>query len=214
MSAPGTEGAEAAPHAEAVIFDLGNVLIRWDPHPAVAVAVGEHEATRFLAADDFDFLAWNHLQDSGRRWETAEAEVARTHPHWHPHATAYRAHFGHSLLGPIEENVAVLRDLHAAGVPVFALTNWSDELFPHALERFDFLALFADIVVSGAEGFAKPDPAVFEVLRRRIGRPLAGCVFVDDSAANVAAAEQAGLNAIRFTGAPLRPQLRARGLPV
>ena len=200
--------------AEAVVFDLGNVLIRWDPRPAVARGVGDEEATRFLAADDFDFLAWNALQDAGRGWTAAEDAVAASHPHWHPHALAYRAHFGDSLVGPIEDNVAIVRDLHAAGVPLTALTNWSAELFPHALERFDFLALFDDIVVFGAEGVAKPDPAIFDRLRERVGRPLEHCVFVDDSAANVAAAAEAGLDAVRFTGEPLRPQLRERGLPV
>ena len=200
---------------EAVVFDLGNVLIRWDPHPAVARGVGAEEATRFLSAEDFDFLAWNHLQDAGRAWTVAEDAVARSHPHWHEHALAYRAHFAESLVGAVEENVAVLRDLHGAGVPLTALTNWSADLFPQALDRFDFLALFDDIVVSGAEGVAKPDPAVFAVLRERVGRPLERCVFVDDSAANVAAAAAAGLDAIHFDGrTPPRPQLRTRGLPV
>ena len=200
---------------EAVVFDLGNVLIGWDPLPAVAAGVGADEAARFLAAEDFDFLAWNHRQDGGRGWDEAEDEVLRIRPHWHRHAVAYRAHFGLSLVGAIEDNVEVLRDLHAADVPLFALTNWSSELFPHARERFDFLALFDDIVVSGDEALAKPDPAVFEVLRTRLDRPLTGCVFVDDSAANVAAARGAGMDAIHFTaGEPLRPQLRTRGLPV
>jgi 2-haloacid dehalogenase len=197
-----------------VVFDLGNVLIRWDPHPAIAAAVGAEEATRFLSADDFDFLAWNHVQDGGRRWQAAEDDVLHTHPHWHRHALAYRAHFGHSLLGPVEANVSVLRDLAAAGVPVYGLTNWSSELFPQALERFDFLELFADIVVSGDEGVAKPDPAVFELLRERVGRPLEECVFIDDSARNVAAAAAAGMDAVWFTGQDVRPELRARGLPV
>jgi 2-haloacid dehalogenase len=199
---------------EAVVFDLGNVLIRWDPHPAIARGVGAEEATRFLGAEDFDFLAWNHRQDAGRDWTAAEDAVARSHPHWHEHALAYRAHFGESLVGAVDDNVAVLRDLHAAGVPLVALTNWSADLFPQALDRFDFLALFDDIVVSGAEGVAKPDPAVFAVLRERVGRPLERCVFIDDSTANVAAAAAAGLDAIRYDGAPLRPQLRERGLPV
>ena len=200
---------------EAVVFDLGNVLIRWDPHPAVARGVGAEEATRFLSAEDFDFLAWNHLQDAGRAWTVAEDAVARSHPHWHEHALAYRAHFAESLVGAVDENVAVLRDLHGAGVPLTALTNWSADLFPQALDRFDFLALFDDIVVSGAEGVAKPDPAVFAVLRERVGRPLERCVFVDDSAANVAAAAAAGLDTIHYDGrTPLRPQLRTRGLPV
>ena len=200
--------------ARCVVFDLGNVLIRWDPHAAIAAAVGVAEATRFLAADDFDFLGWNHLQDAGRGWDEAEAAVARSHPHWHRHAVAYRTHFDRSLLGPVEDNVAVLRDLHAAGVPVVGLTNWSSELFPHALARFDFLGLLDDIVVSGDEGLAKPDPAIFEALRQRVARPLAECVLVDDSAANIAAAATAGLDTIHFTGEPVRPLLRDRGLPV
>jgi 2-haloacid dehalogenase len=198
-----------------VVFDLGNVLIRWDPRPAVAAGVGVEEAARFLAADDFDFLAWNHLQDSGRPWTEAEDDVARTHPHWHRHALAYRANFDLSLLGPLEDNVSVLRDLAQADVPLFALTNWSADLFPRALARFDFLGLFFDIVVSGVEGVAKPEPAIFEVLAQRTGRPAAECVFVDDSPANVAAAAAAGMDAIRFTpDEPLRPRLRDRGLPV
>jgi 2-haloacid dehalogenase len=199
----------------AVVFDLGNVLIRWDPHPAIAAAVGDEEARRFLAAADFDFLAWNNVQDSGRGWDEAEAEAAASHPHWARHAAAYRAFFDRSLLGPIEDSVAVLRDLHAAGVALVALTNWSSELFPHARQRFDFLGLFDDIVVSGDEGVAKPAPEIFALLQRRVGQPLERCVFVDDSPVNVAAAGGAGLDAILFTDTNhLRADLRARGLPV
>jgi 2-haloacid dehalogenase len=198
----------------AVVFDLGNVLIAWDPHPAVAAGLGDEEATRFLAADDLDFMAWNHQQDLGRSFVDAEDELSRTHPHWHEHALAYRANFGLSL-SAMPDNVAVLRDLHAAGVPLFALTNWSAELFPQARARFDFLELFEDIVVSGAERVAKPDPAVYALLERRTGRPLASCVFVDDSAANVEAAATAGLDAVHLTPrVSLRRELRDRGLPV
>lgn len=199
----------------AVVFDLGNVLIRWDPHPALAEAVGTKEASRLLAADDFDFGAWNHAQDAGRPWEDAVAEAARTHPHWLPHLRGYRTHFAHSLTGAIEDTVAVLTELHRARVPLFALTNWSADTFPHARERFPFLDLFDDIVVSGEERLAKPDPAIFEVLRRRTGLPLEHCVFVDDSPANVAAAAQAGMDAILFTDTGhLRVDLRRRGLPL
>ncbi|RYU15712.1 HAD family hydrolase [Nocardioides iriomotensis] len=199
----------------AVVFDLGNVLIRWDPRPALAAAVGDDEADRILAADDFDFGAWNAAQDAGRPFEQGEEEVAASHPHWAEHVRGYRPHFEHSLTGTVDDTVAILRDLHEAGVPVFALTNWSAETFPLARERYEFLALFDDVVVSGAEGVAKPDPAIFEVLRERVGRPLEECVFVDDGPHNVAAAADAGMDAIRFTDTGhLRDDLRARGLPV
>jgi 2-haloacid dehalogenase len=200
---------------DAVVFDLGNVLIRWDPHPAVAAAVGDAEAARFLAATDFDFTAWNHAQDEGRAWDEAEAAATRSHPHWRDHILGYRAHFDRSLLGPVATSVEVLEELHAQRVPLFALTNWSAELFPLARERYAFLELFDDIVVSGAEGVAKPAPEIFEVLARRTGHPLERCVFIDDSPANVAAARAAGLDAIVFTDTGhLRGDLRDRGLPL
>ncbi|CAN5272120.1 HAD family phosphatase [soil metagenome] len=205
----------AADSPSAVVLDLGNVLIDWDPHPAIAAGLGPDEATRFLTASDFDFLAWNHLQDAGRGWDEAEAEVARTHPHWAEHARAYRANFGASLVGTIDGSVEVLRDLHVAGVPLLALTNWSHEFFPHALKRFDFLELFDDVVVSGIEGMAKPDLRVFDRLRARAGRPLESLVFVDDRPENVEAARRAGLDGIVFeTANRLRIELRDRGLPL
>lgn len=199
----------------AVVFDLGNVLIRWDPRPALAAAVGDAEADRLLAAEDFDFDAWNDAQDAGRPFDEGEALVAASHPHWAEHVRGYRPHFEHSLTGPVDDTVAILRDLHEAGVRLLALTNWSAETFPLARERYEFLDLFEDIVVSGAEGVAKPDPVIFERLRERVGRPLEECVFVDDGPRNVAAAAAAGMDAIRFTDTGhLRDDLRARGLPV
>ena len=198
-----------------VVFDLGNVLIDWAPYAAVAAGVGQVEADRFREAPDFDFLAWNHAQDSGRSWDDGEAEVARTHPHWIDHARAYRAHFPASLLGEVPGSVAVVRELHAAGVPLLGLTNWSDELYPHAPARFDFLALLDDVVVSGVERVAKPDPRVFEITARRAGLRLDQLAFVDDREDNCAAATALGMVAVLFTDADaLRRDLRALGLPV
>lgn len=199
----------------AVVFDLGDVLIRWEPHVAIAAAVGDEEATRFLEAEDFDFLAWNHEQDAGRSWDEAEAAAARSHPHWREHTAAYRANFARSIEHAVDDTVEIVGELHAAGVPLFAVTNWSAGLFPHARERFGFLKLFEDIVVSGEVRAAKPGPEIFEVLRARVGHPLEDCVFVDDSAANVEAAARAGLDAILFTDTGhLRHDLRTRGLPL
>jgi 2-haloacid dehalogenase len=210
-------GLAPAP-VDAVVFDLGNVLIRWDPHPAIAAAVGEHEARRFLARDaDFDFFAWNHRQDEGRSWDEAEEAAIREHPRWEAAIRAYRENFDASLTGEIGDTVQILRELHTAGVRLFALTNWSEELFPVALRRFDFLDLFEDIVVSGEEKVAKPDPEIWEVLEGRVRHAggLEDCVFIDDSPANVQSATTAGLDAILFTDTGhLREDLRARGLPL
>jgi 2-haloacid dehalogenase len=198
-----------------VVWDLGNVLIDWQPALAVAAGVGEAEAARFLAADDFDFLAWNHLQDSGGRWAEAVAEVARSHPHWATHAAAYPEHFARSLVGEVPGTVDVVRALHAAGVPQWGLTNWSDELYPHAPAMFAFLGLLDGVVVSGTEGVAKPDPRIFALVSERAGLPLDQLVFVDDRADNVAAAVDLGMDGIVFTDADaLRAALAERGLPV
>jgi FMN phosphatase YigB (HAD superfamily) len=198
-----------------VVWDLGNVLIDWDPYAAIAAGVGPDEARRFLAAEDFDFMAFNHGPDSGGSWEEAEAEVRRTHPHWAEHALSYRANFAASLLGEVPGSVELVRELHRGGVPMWGLTNWSHELFPHAPATFGFLALFEDVVVSGTEGVAKPDPRIFEIVRSRTGHDLAELVFVDDRPDNVRAAAEAGMDALVFTDAvTLRRDLRARGLPV
>lgn len=198
-----------------LVWDLGNVLIDWDPYAAIAAGVGPAEARRFLEATDFDFMAYNHGPDSGMTWDAAEAEVARTHPHWAAHARAYRAHFRASLLGEVPGSVDLVRALHAASLPLFGLTNWSAELYPHAPATFDFLALFDDVVVSGAVGAAKPDPRAYEIVAERSGLPLDRLVFVDDKQLNVDAAARLGMDAITFTDADsLRIELRGRGLPV
>ena len=110
--------------------------------------------------------------------------------------------------------MAVLRELDEAGVPLVALTNWSAELFQKAVDRYDFLDVFEEIVVSGEEGVVKPDPEIWEVLAERtehIGG-LEDFLFIDDSIANVQSAIEAGLDAIQFTGPQdLRADLIARG---
>ncbi len=194
-----------------MVFDLGNVLIAWDPHRAIAAGVGAAEATRFL--DEFDFPALNHQLDEGRPLAEWEAAAAVSHPQWAEHVTAYRTHFPVSVVGELPETVAVLGELKATGIALYALTNWSAELFPVALERFGFLGLFDDIVVSGEVRVAKPDPRVFAVLAERTGTPLDRCLFVDDKPENVAAAADAGMDAVVFVDAAgLREALVERGL--
>jgi 2-haloacid dehalogenase len=198
-----------------VVWDLGNVLIDWRPALAVAAGVGEDEARRFLSADDFDFMAFNHGPDSGGSWDDAEAGVRRTHPHWLEHALAYRANFEASLAGEVPGSVDLVRDLHAAGVPMWGLTNWSHELWPHAPRRFAFLDLLDGVVVSGTEGVAKPDPRIYEITVARSGLSASDLVFIDDKQANVDGAVAAGLDGVVFTDADtVRLELRARGLPV
>ena len=218
---PPNGAADADPLAPspvlAVVFDLGNVLIEWDAHAAISTAVGDDRARTFLTDEEFDFHGWNMRQDAGRTWVDAEADAIARHPHYREEILAYREYFEASLVGPIAGSVTILRELHAAGMPLFALTNWSHELFPVALERFEFLQLFEDIVISGEEGIAKPDPEIFEVLAERLEHvgDLEETIFIDDRLDNVQAAVLAGMDAVQFTGpADLRADLIFRGLPL
>lgn len=200
---------------DAVVFDLGNVLIRWDPLPAIAAGVGAERAEHLLHDSGFDFAAWNHAQDAGRTFADGESEVIAARPELEQEIRAYFANFDKSLVGAIEGTVTILQELVEAQVPVFALTNWSAETFGRAEDRFEFLDVFEDIVVSGEEGVAKPDPEIFEVLEDRI-RHVGGlddCIFIDDSLANVQAAVGAGMDGIVFTSPEdLRADLQVRGL--
>lgn len=202
------------PAVAGVVWDLGNVLLRWEPAHAVAAGVGEEEARAFL--DGFDFHAWNLSCDAGRPWSEALEEVRTTAPRWYDAALAYHRHFAASLTGEIPGSVALLRALHGAGVAQYGLTNWSSELFHgHAPQRYDFLGLLDDIVVSGDVGVAKPDPAVYRVVAERSGIPLERLAFVDDRPDNVEAARALGMRGIVF-GEPeqLARELRALCLPV
>lgn len=197
-----------------VVFDLGGVVVLWDPAPAVAAAVGEERAERFVRGGEFDFDAWNHAQDAGRPWQEAEATATASHPHLAEEIAAYRPNFPLSLRGLVPGTAELLRVLHDRGVRLVALTNWSAETIHHFHEAHpEVVALFDDVVVSGAEGVAKPDPRIFEILADRLGHPLDRVFYVDDSRRNVEAARHAGMDAVHFTDAgTLRTDLAARGL--
>ena len=196
------------------VFDLGGVVVVWDPVPAVAAVVGEERARRFVHGEEFDFATWNHAQDAGRSWVDAEAAARASHPGLAEEIAAYRPNFALTLTELVPGTAEILRALHDRGVRLVALTNWSAETIHHGPEAFpEVFALFDDVVVSGAERVAKPDPAIFEVLARRLGHPVEGVFYVDDSVPNVAAALTAGMDAVRFTdAATLRGDLRVRGL--
>ncbi|WP_336884801.1 HAD-IA family hydrolase [Frateuria defendens] len=136
------------------------------------------------------------------------------HPRHEALIRAYYTHWHEMLGGAIEATVGVLRDLREAGrCRLIALTNWSAETFPVALERYDFLHWFEGIVVSGAERLAKPDPAIYRLLCERHGVVPARALFTDDAPRNIEAARALGMHAVPFTGADaLREALIDHGL--
>jgi 2-haloacid dehalogenase len=196
------------------VFDIGGVVVVWDPVPAVAAVVGQERAEHFVHGGEFDFAAWNAAQDAGRSFADAEAEARASHPHLADEIAAYLPHFALSLTGLVPGTADLLAALHAHGVRLVALTNWSAETIHHGLETYpEVFALFDDIVVSGAEGVAKPDQEIFRVPARRLGQPLEGVFYVDDNIHNVDAARSAGMDAVHFTDAAgLDEELRRRRL--
>jgi 2-haloacid dehalogenase len=194
MSATGADGPTT------VVFDLGKVLIDWDPWYLYRHLVNDpDEVDAFLA--EVGFAEWNALQDAGRPFAEAVAELAARHPEHRTLIEAYPARFADSLGGEIPGSVAVLRDVIDRGFRTLALSNWSAETFPHALARFPFLAWFEAIVVSGEEGVAKPDVRLFSILVDRHRVDPARTVFIDDSSANVGTAARMGFITILFTDA-------------
>jgi haloacid dehalogenase superfamily, subfamily IA, variant 3 with third motif having DD or ED/haloacid dehalogenase superfamily, subfamily IA, variant 1 with third motif having Dx(3-4)D or Dx(3-4)E len=202
---------DAPPRITAVVFDLGGVLIDWDPRYLYRKLMAEDEVEAFLS--EIGFREWNHAQDAGGSWDEAVESLAARHPHRRDLIAAYPSRFAETLGGPIDESVALLDELRRRGMRVIGLTNWSNGTFPHARSTFGFLDDFEGIVVSGEEGVAKPDPTLFRILLDRYGLVPQETVFIDDAPANVAAAKALGLVALRFTDpARLRADLSRLGL--
>lgn len=200
----------AAAGVDAVVFDLGNVLVRWEAARAFDGRLTDAEVEQFFA--DVDFPALNLRQDAGRPWHEARAEVARTHPQHAATLDLYVERFAHALPGPVPGSAEVVDDLRAAGVRVLGLTNWSAETYHHAVPAAPVIGRLEAVVVSGHEGVVKPDPRIFRVLAERHDLDPARTVFTDDSPVNVAGAAALGYQAVLFTSAPaLRAELVARG---
>lgn len=197
----------------AVVFDLGGVLIDWNPRHLYRRLFGAdvEGMERFLA--EVCTQDWNEKQDAGRSWEEAIAAATALHPQ---HATlirAYRECWQEMLGGALTDTVTLLDELRGTGLRLFALTNWSQYTFPYGLARFPFLQWFEDIVVSGREGVIKPDPAIFRLLLSRSGLEAGHTVFIDDVLKNVEGARRLGFHAIQFRSAPeLRRDLESLGL--
>ncbi|WP_449433142.1 HAD family hydrolase [Pseudomonas putida] len=198
---------------EAVVFDLGGVLVDWNPRHLYRKIFVNDEAAMEAFLKDVCNTAWNERQDRGRAWVDAISEAIANHPAHEPHIRAYRDRWDEMLSGALDDTVEILEELHTAGVRLIALTNWSAETFHIAEQRFEFLNRFEGVVVSGKEGLMKPEPEIFQLLIRRYGLSPSRTVFIDDVQKNVDAAAALGLRGIRFTDAPqLREALIALGL--
>ncbi len=203
-----------SPAPEVVIFDLGGVLIDWDPRHLYRKLIDDDgEMERFLAT--VCTRDWNERQDAGRSFAEAVAELSARHPDQAHLIEAYWRRWPEMIAGAMDDSVAILRELKAGGLRLLALSNWSAETWPHARDRFEFLTWFDGLVLSGLEGVNKPQPEIYDLLLERFQVRAEGALFIDDVEANVEAARRRGLPAVVFEGAaPLRRALADRGLPV
>lgn len=192
-----------------VVFDLGGVLLQWDPrHLYRKLFPDEASMEAFLA--EVCTVEWNERQDAGRTFADAVAELMPQHEGKRELIEAFGSRFGEMIPGAIDGTVDILHELRARGVPVYALTNWSSETFPPQRARFAFLDAFDGIVVSGDEGVIKPDRRIFEILLSRFAIPAHEAVFIDDNPLNARAASALGIHGIHFQSPEqLRDELRA-----
>ncbi|HTS20792.1 MAG TPA: HAD family phosphatase [Casimicrobiaceae bacterium] len=195
------------------MFDLGGVLLDWNPrHLYRKLFPGDEAAMEHFLATVCT-TEWNQRQDAGRTFADAERELLPRHADKLELIEAFGKRFGEMIAGAIPGSVEVLSELKQRGVPLYALSNWSAETFPPQRERFAFLAWFDGIVVSGSEGVIKPDPRIFRVLLDRYRIDPGTAVFIDDVAGNAAAAGAFGIHGIHFRSAQqLREELAAVGL--
>ena len=196
-----------------IIFDLGGVLIDWNPAYVFDTLIPD-ETKREHFFQNICTHEWNEEQDAGRTIKEANEVLIAKHPEWKEHIEAYYGRWEEMLGGPIEETVDIFRQLKASGhYKFYALTNWSAELFPIALKRYDFLHWFDGRLVSGEEKMRKPFPEFFQLLLDRFDIKKEEALFIDDNLRNAEAGTEFGLDTIRFTSAAeLKKALEDRGV--
>jgi 2-haloacid dehalogenase len=190
----------------AVVFDLGGVLIDWDPRYVFRELLPGREAEMEAFLRDVANQGWNAQMDAGRTWAEGVAALSAEHPGHRHLIETYAARWADMLGGPIEETVAVLAELREAEVPLYVLSNWSAETFPIALARYHFLDWFDGRVISGEVGLIKPDPRIYRHLMERFRLEPTDLFYTDDHEPNIVAARELGITSSLFRGAA---QLRA-----
>ena len=195
-----------------IVFDIGNVLLRWDPEiPFKRLIPDEAQRQYFLA--EVCTPDWNLEQDRGRSWQDAEAELVGQFPKHEALIRAWRAHWHEMVPGSIEETTIILDQLISAGHDVTALTNFADDTFVEAQERFPYLRLFRGVTVSGRVELVKPDPEIYRLHADTFGLAPAATLFFDDNPVNVEAARAAGWKAEHFIDpATMRADLARHGV--
>jgi 2-haloacid dehalogenase len=181
----------------AIIFDFGNVFVRWDPHGVYRRFFPTPEAVdSFLK--EIRFMEWNARQDAGRSFKDGIAELSMQFPQHTELIQAYHTYWQESITETLEGTIKIAQRLKSAGWDLYLLSNFSAETFPLMQQRYDFLKLFDDMIISGEHKLIKPDPAIYQLTLNRINRDAQECLFIDDSLANIETARKMGFHTIHF----------------
>jgi 2-haloacid dehalogenase len=195
---------------DTIIFDLGGVLIDWNPRYLFRkIFKTEEEITWFL--ENVCTNEWNDEQDAGRTFAEATEVLVKKHPDWELPIRAYYGRWEETLSGAIQETVDILKHVKDSRQHrLYALTNWAAESFPVAMQKFEFLNWFEGIVVSGEEKTRKPFPEFYQILFTRYNVDPARTLFIDDNIKNIAGGKAVGLHTIHFQSpAQLKTELKA-----
>lgn len=202
------------PSPTIVVFDIGNVLLDWDPRHLYRKLFDDHDRMEWFLSEVCT-PAWNIEQDRGRTFAEAVAELVTLHPHLENEIRAFDERWPETVSGVIEGSVDILETLRRGGVPDYAITNFSAEKFSVARGLWPFLDRFRDVIVSGEHRLLKPQAEIYRLLLERNGLAAGDCVFIDDSPKNVEGARGVGMHALHFTGPErLRADLAGLGFPV
>lgn len=184
---------------QAVVFDIGNVLIEWQPERYYDRRIGVHARKRLFA--EVDLVAMNEKIDAGGLFRETIYACADRHPAWSTEIRWWHDHWIELASPRIEHSIRLLRALTAKGVPVFALTNFGIHSFDYALTQYDFLNSFDRAYVSGRLGVTKPDPRIYQMVEDDCGLAPGTLLFTDDRAENIAAAAARGWQTHLFQSA-------------
>lgn len=184
---------------KAIIFDLGNVLIDWNPLHVFTDTYFDSLEKRDFFMNHICTMDWNEQQDEGRSIVEATMELLEKFPDWEQPIRDYYGRWTEMLGGPIAESVEIFRQIKESGnYKTYALTNWQAGLFEIALVRYNFLYWFDGRVVSGEEKMRKPAPAFYQLLLNRYNLKAEEALFIDDNLRNIKAAEALGIRSIHF----------------
>lgn len=197
---------------EAVVFDIGRVLIQWDLRCLLRKLVDDEEEVQWIF-DNVVSEEWHFEHDRGRPLAEMVPERIAQFPDYEFAIRAYATRFNETVPGPVPGSAELVEALAARNVPLYAITNFGHEFWQAFRPEWPVLELFGDVVVSGTEKIAKPDPAIFRLAERRFRHPPGAMLFIDDSERNIEAARECGWQAHHFTDAEsLAAELRGRGL--